>query len=191
MVSRRLFRFSLRTLLVFVTIVAVWLGVEVNRGRRQQAAIATIREMGGSIQYSIDPVGYTREDIKTDAPAWLVKQMGEGFFGEIETVDLTCNQSLTVEGMSSIADLRSIRSLNLAGWSHEPTSIFGGRRPRGSSLSDATLSYNLGRTRSQQYKHHGPSAKDGWHIAQPSRSRPYFLPSCYRCRAAGDQGSPT
>src|SRR5687767_5371410 len=93
MVSRRLFRFSLRTFLVFVTLVAVWLGIEVNRGRRQQAAIATIYKMGGSIEYTTDPVGYTSEGIKTDAPAWLVKQMGDGFFGEVEIVDLTCNKS--------------------------------------------------------------------------------------------------
>jgi hypothetical protein len=39
---RRWFRISLRTLLLLVTVLCIWLGVKVNLARRQKEAIAAL-----------------------------------------------------------------------------------------------------------------------------------------------------
>ena len=40
-------RFSLRTLLILTALVAVWLGVQVNKAQKQRAAVAAIKAAGG------------------------------------------------------------------------------------------------------------------------------------------------
>ena len=49
--TRRWLQFSLRSLLVLVTVLAVWLGREVNRARRQNEAVAAIQQAGGMVFY--------------------------------------------------------------------------------------------------------------------------------------------
>jgi hypothetical protein len=55
----RLIRFRLRTLLVLMTVVAVWLGLTMKRLREQERAVARIRELGGQVtyDYQIDAEG--------------------------------------------------------------------------------------------------------------------------------------
>jgi hypothetical protein len=48
---RRLFRYSLRTLLVFVTLAALSLGWKVNQTRNEQRAVAAIEAAGGLVRY--------------------------------------------------------------------------------------------------------------------------------------------
>ena len=50
---RRWLRFSLRTLLILTALVAVWLGVQVNRAQKQRAAVAAIQEAGGFVMHPI------------------------------------------------------------------------------------------------------------------------------------------
>ena len=48
---RRWLRFSLRTLLVLMTVLGValgWLGVQVNRVRKQRDAVAWVQQVGGT-----------------------------------------------------------------------------------------------------------------------------------------------
>jgi hypothetical protein len=47
-------RFRMRTLLVVVALVGVWLGWHVNRAERQRRAVDAIRSLGGEIRYSFD-----------------------------------------------------------------------------------------------------------------------------------------
>ena len=48
---RRWFRFSLRMLLVVVTVLCVWLGFKVNAARRQKEAVEAILKAGGQVSY--------------------------------------------------------------------------------------------------------------------------------------------
>lgn len=48
---RRWFQYSLRSFLVVVTALAVWLGVVVNRAREQREAVKAIEALGGSVMY--------------------------------------------------------------------------------------------------------------------------------------------
>jgi hypothetical protein len=45
---RRWLRFSLRTMLVVVTLLGVWLGVKVEQARRQKRAVDTLKALGTS-----------------------------------------------------------------------------------------------------------------------------------------------
>lgn len=49
--NRRWFKFSLRTLLVLMTVLCVWLGLQVNAARRQREAVTAILKAGGMITY--------------------------------------------------------------------------------------------------------------------------------------------
>jgi hypothetical protein len=68
---RRFFQFSLRTLLVFVLLVSIgmsWLGVKLDRARRQREAVIAVGRWGGSVAYSDGGGFYT--DARFDAPGW-------------------------------------------------------------------------------------------------------------------------
>jgi hypothetical protein len=58
----RWFRFSLRTLLLVIAVLCVWLGIQVNAARRQKEAVAAIQKAGGEINFDFQcvPVGSVR-----------------------------------------------------------------------------------------------------------------------------------
>ena len=58
--SRRFLRFSLRTLLLLTAVVAVLLGVQVNKAQKQRAAVAAIEEAGGFVSF-LQPVPDSRK----------------------------------------------------------------------------------------------------------------------------------
>ena len=89
---RRWPRFSLRTLLILTALVAVWLGVQVNKAQKQRAAVAAIEAAGGQIiydweylawQHSMTPPG---SGIGHPQPAWLRYIVGDDYFQEIAVV---------------------------------------------------------------------------------------------------------
>jgi len=48
---RRWFRISLRTMLLVVTLLCVWLGLKVNQARRQKDAIAALKSVKSAIGF--------------------------------------------------------------------------------------------------------------------------------------------
>ena len=48
---RRWLRFSLRTLFIVVTLLCVWLGIQVNAARRQREAVTAILNIGGKFSF--------------------------------------------------------------------------------------------------------------------------------------------
>ena len=84
--KRRWFRFSLRALLVLVTVLCVWLGFKVNAVRKQKEAIDAIMQAGGSFwfdyQYAVGDSNLTNPDpdITPPGPTWLRKFLGDDYF---------------------------------------------------------------------------------------------------------------
>lgn len=82
---KRLFRFSIRTLLVVLTALAVWLGIQVNRARNVRLAVEAVEDVGGVVRYvhertksgTIDP------NAKLPGPAWLRELIGDEYFVEV------------------------------------------------------------------------------------------------------------
>ena len=88
---RRWYQFSLRTLLIVVTLSAVplgWVGWKLEQGRRQRPTIAWVGKMGGSVQFG---------------RGWV-----DSWFGLVSHVDL--RESL-VSDLSPLAELKNLAAL--------------------------------------------------------------------------------
>src|SRR5215475_8806822 len=83
--KRRWFRYSLRTLLVFVTLASAgfgWLGYKVRQAKRQQDTILAIMKLGGTVIYD-----YEYEGAPLPGPKWLRDLIGVDFFAAPYAVD--------------------------------------------------------------------------------------------------------
>ena len=54
---RRWFRFSLRSLLIFVAVAGVWLGQKANRAQKQSRAVEAIAKWGGTVNFDYESEG--------------------------------------------------------------------------------------------------------------------------------------
>src|SRR4051812_40427054 len=98
------FRYSLRTLLIVVTIASAgfgWIGVKYRSVLRRRAAIETIRAAGGRASY-----GHEESMFRTapPGPAWLRWYLGDDFFAEMFGVALQ-GDAVTDAALASLADL--------------------------------------------------------------------------------------
>jgi len=88
--ARRWPRYSLRTLLIALTIFGVWLGLRVNSARRQAQAVAQIRQRrGGSVQYDFELTADSRANAKSAkswVPAWIIARTGPDLFHSVLSV---------------------------------------------------------------------------------------------------------
>jgi hypothetical protein len=92
-------RFSLRSLLVVVTALAVWLGLEANAAKRQSDAVLAIRNTGGVVVYDFETgeestfASYCRRLAAND----VVSSVAEvRFYGpKVRDADLQIVRSLT------------------------------------------------------------------------------------------------
>ena len=95
--KRLWFRFGLRTLLLAMTVLCVWLGFKVNAARRQKEAVDAILKAGGTVTFSYQcvPVRGNPDALSLDpnalptTPAWLRACLGEDFFRNTVEVNLS------------------------------------------------------------------------------------------------------
>lgn len=141
--KRHWLQFSLGSLLLLITVLAAWLGWQVNRVRRQREAIALVERLGGEVyfDYQFDedvPMGrfLTFPDRKSSAPDWLRRLIGDDFFRHVASLSLRdtkvkdddlrviagirrlwildlSNTSITSAGLAHLQGLRELRSLAL------------------------------------------------------------------------------
>jgi hypothetical protein len=88
---RRWFKFSLRSLLVFVTICSVgfgWFEYKLRQAHRQRVVVEQIQQLGGMVLYDIqfNSDGNLRNDAKPFGPAWAHQLLGIDFFGNVRIV---------------------------------------------------------------------------------------------------------
>lgn len=94
----RCLRFRLRTLLVLLTLASIWLALHVNAARRQQKAVAAIRDYGGWMRYDYQFPGgeFSHQDFDPQAgspiPAWLLEQFGVDMFHDVVQVNLNYSE---------------------------------------------------------------------------------------------------
>lgn len=116
---RRYLTFSLRTLFILLTALAVWLGIVVNRAREQREAVKAIKALRGSVVYDWELQHTPDGDIsdprpygKPTGPAWLRRITGDDYFQEPEIVTFLVNQPLSDEDiLKSIPNLQRLRRL--------------------------------------------------------------------------------
>ncbi|MGA2031281.1 MAG: hypothetical protein ABSG68_03405 [Thermoguttaceae bacterium] len=101
----RWFQFSLRTLLVFVTLCAFacsWLAVKLQQAKRQREAAAAVEKLGGQVEWS-EPSG----------PLWLRRLLGDDLFRSVVDVGLGGTEVTDAE-LEHLKGLDQLQSLNLA-----------------------------------------------------------------------------
>jgi hypothetical protein len=124
----RWYQFSLRTLLMFVTLVAglcSWYAAKRRQADRQAAAVKTLESHGYHIQYdydyNYDPLHRTC-DIPTPHPNWLVQLVGYDFLYDVYAVGgratlpdcIKCREpALTDADMAAFEQLPELRVIKL------------------------------------------------------------------------------
>ena len=118
--KRRWFRFSLRMLLVAVTVLCVWLGFKVNAARREKESVEAIRKIGGLIMfdYQVVPMANGKPDDFTanaalPGPDWLRTLIGEEYLRKVAFVQLKGRPQVTTSDLAELAKLSALRRLTL------------------------------------------------------------------------------
>lgn len=104
-------RFSLRTLLVVTTVVALFLAFPFRRAVEQERGRDWVASQNGHVTFSHKYNPITDEwdhKAKLSAPDWLIDTFGIDLFDSVDSVILD-NKEL--EDLSLITDLQSLRSL--------------------------------------------------------------------------------
>lgn len=94
---RRYLTCSLRTLFVFTTVLAIWLGVVVNRAREQREAVKAIEALGGVVAYDWQPTAlydeygmlvlWSANQERNCRPRnWLCPIAGDDLFHDVDVV---------------------------------------------------------------------------------------------------------
>ncbi len=102
--KRRFLRFSVRTLLIVLTIFCVALGWKVERARKQREAVAWVDEMGGSVSYDYEVDGV----LKPPGPKWLRNLLGIDYFDDVVGVGFGTTQVSDVTPLSGLTSLRAL-----------------------------------------------------------------------------------
>lgn len=109
---RRWFQFSLGSLLLVMTVFGIWLGLRMDRARRQERAVAVLRERG-DVQYDSifvnmsNPKRFVRP--APYGPKWLRAIVGNDFFDRVRAVWVY--KATTDDDLTYLEDLPDVESL--------------------------------------------------------------------------------
>lgn len=101
----RLTRFSLRFLLVIVTVIAIWLGVVTNGAGVQRRAAWIVHKYGGEVEYDWED----QKMAGPQAPRWLQEFLGDHYFQRLVSVRIWYSGG-TAES-DEVADVLKVQSL--------------------------------------------------------------------------------
>ncbi|MCE9552955.1 MAG: hypothetical protein K8T91_06205 [Planctomycetes bacterium] len=110
---RRLLQFRLRTLLILTTLAAIGLGWWSHTARRQQRAVAALRQSGGRVQYYFEmyQIGNCPTSENLIWPMWLVDAVGVDYFACVAMV--TMPPSMVNDDLRHLADLPQLEWVDL------------------------------------------------------------------------------
>ena len=78
-VKRRILQFSVRSLLVAMTLLAGWLAVVTSRARNQQETVKSLNELGWHVRYDWQDSLLS----KPRGPAWIRRIVGDDYFQSV------------------------------------------------------------------------------------------------------------
>src|SRR5690349_20428401 len=92
-----MFRFKLRTLLLAITALGVWMGLYVMPARRQAEAVAEVRKLGGWVLYDFEfdptvPDTSRKPNAQSRVPRWLLDRAGLDLFHSVVRVNMVYNK---------------------------------------------------------------------------------------------------
>ena len=92
----RWFRFSLRTFLLVVTVLCVWLGWKINAAREQRQAVAEVRALDAHVRYDFEIVPGLLPKSPHPEPGWYAKLLGLDYFYDVRELGSNWNASKDV-----------------------------------------------------------------------------------------------
>lgn len=104
------FQFSLRALLVALTLLGVWLGIAVAPAQRQRRAVKAIEALGGSVRYDWQSKEGS-SDPSPNGPTWLRRLVGDDYFQSVECVYLFGSADETVKTIPHLKRLKGLNTL--------------------------------------------------------------------------------
>lgn len=107
--KRRWFRFSMRTLLIVMTLLCVGIGWKMNQVRNLRRAVAEAQRLGATISY-FHELDATTSPAEPPGPKWLRRIFGDDFFEEVDQIQIY-NDQANDDTLALIAKLPRIRSL--------------------------------------------------------------------------------
>ena len=120
LILQRRFQFSLRSLLVFITVCAAlcgWCAVRMEQARKQKAAVEAISKwVGAGVNYDYywDETGARQRKAQPPAPACLRKLLGDDFFADVVVVYGRA-EGFGDDDMIRVKEWTSLRSLDITG----------------------------------------------------------------------------
>ena len=122
-----LFQLSLRSLLLLLMALGIWLGLTFNRVRQQRAAVSRILELGGKVQFAHEVVAMRNRSRPKQpvvpGPPWLRRWLGPEFFDTVVWVRLA-NTAVTDEDLRLVAKLDRMEFLALNSTSISDAGLF-------------------------------------------------------------------
>ncbi len=116
----RWLRFSLRSLLLLVVLIAVPLGWKVNRARNQRAAVAGLQKLRAQITYDYENASPgSRANAAPPGPKWLIDLLGKEYFADVVQVTVGGPQ-VADDTIALIARLPEVEHVTLAWVSRRP-----------------------------------------------------------------------
>lgn len=110
--KRRSLRFSLRTFVIVLTILCVWIGWYLLRVEQQREAVKWVLENGGTVDYDYE---FDLNDVfiigsQPSVPKWLYNMLGVDYFSSATQVRAA---STRVSDVTSLANLKNLKYLHL------------------------------------------------------------------------------
>jgi hypothetical protein len=111
-ILRRWFRFSLRSLFLVTTVLAIWLAFKVHAARQQREAVAYFLSVGGTLRYDheLDSTGKPIRNATPPGWPWLRNMLGSEYFDSARALQLS-SKSVTDPGARHLTGLPTLKSL--------------------------------------------------------------------------------
>jgi hypothetical protein len=112
----RWYQFSLRTLLIFVTLFAIpcsWLAEKMQQARRQKEAVESLLKNGGSVRYDYEfnSTGKRINGARQPGPAWMRQVVGDDFFRNVAEISFVGESEVTNEDLEHLEGLNQLKTL--------------------------------------------------------------------------------
>jgi hypothetical protein len=107
-------RFKTSTLLLVVTVLALWMGYKADRAQRQKRAVRWLEQNGGSVSFDWQfKEGQPDHTISSpDISPWLMRWMGPHYFQTPKSVTFPRSKSAEELDLAPLANLPGLESLD-------------------------------------------------------------------------------
>jgi hypothetical protein len=118
--KRRWFRYSLRTFLLLLTVLCIWMGMTAAKAIRQKRAIEAITAIGGEVRFDYDELAKNQTDFtfrpdgEPSGPAWLRKIIGDDYFRVVVGVGFSNGNLDDATVIKMIEPLPDLKYLHVA-----------------------------------------------------------------------------